>query len=92
VNGDVPGRHRRTAADDLLDQVAHGVQGDAKPGQRPDGEAVAIPDEAEQEVLGADVVVVEAPGFVLRQDDHPPCPAGESFELGCGLGGSVAAG
>ena len=36
--------------------------------------------EAEEDVLGADVVVVEEPGFFLGQD-HDTCPVlGEPFE------------
>jgi hypothetical protein len=46
-------------------------------------------------VLGADVVVIEHPGFFLRQDNHPPRPVGKPLEHvvallthGAGLGGS----
>ncbi|GJF29756.1 hypothetical protein KNE206_24560 [Kitasatospora sp. NE20-6] len=31
-------------------------------------------------MLGADVVVVEHPGFFLSQDDNPPRAVGEPFE------------
>jgi hypothetical protein len=34
----------------------------------------------EQDVLGADVVVVEHPGLFLGQDDDPPCAVGEPLE------------
>ncbi|GAA4724913.1 hypothetical protein Prum_101050 [Phytohabitans rumicis] len=37
-------------------------------------------DETKQEVLRADVVVVEHPGFFLSQDDNPAGPVGEPFE------------
>jgi hypothetical protein len=37
-------------------------------------------DQAQEDVLGADVVVVEHPGFFLRQDDHPSGSVGEPFE------------
>ena len=37
-------------------------------------------DQAEQDVLGADVVVVEQARFFLRQDHDPPGPVGEAFE------------
>jgi len=37
-------------------------------------------DEAEQDVLGADVVVIEHPGFFLRQDNNPPRPVGKPLE------------
>jgi hypothetical protein len=31
-------------------------------------------------VLGADVVVVEKPGFLLGEDHHSAGPVGETFE------------
>src|ERR1035437_7831159 len=42
--------------------------------------------EAEQDVLRADVVVTEHPGLVLRQDDNPPCPVSEPLEHGAPYG------
>ena len=36
--------------------------------------------QAEQDVLRADVVVLQRPRLVLREDDHLPCPFGESLE------------
>ncbi len=38
------------------------------------GDALTLPDEAEQQVLGADVVVAEAAGLVDRQLDDALCP------------------
>ena len=63
---DVPGRRLLAPADDLLDLVPHGVQADAQRLERLGRYAVALADEAEQDVLGADVVVIEHPGFFLR--------------------------
>jgi hypothetical protein len=37
-------------------------------------------DEAEQDVLSANVVVIQHPGFFLRQDYNPPRPVGEPLE------------
>jgi hypothetical protein len=37
-------------------------------------------DQAQEDVLGADVVVVEHPGLFLGQDDHPTGSVGEPFE------------
>src|SRR6185437_567927 len=37
-------------------------------------------DQAEQEVLGADVVVIELPGFFLRQHHDPAGPVGKPLE------------
>ena len=37
-------------------------------------------DQPEQDVLGADVIVVEQPRFLLSEDDDSTSPIGESFE------------
>jgi hypothetical protein len=74
---DVPGRRLLPAADDLLDLGAHRFEGDAEGLQGRGGHALALVDQAEQDVLGADVVVVEEPGLLLGQHNHPPGPVGE---------------
>ena len=56
-------------ADDLLDLVPHGIQADPQRLQRLRPDTFALADEAEQDVLGTDVVVIERPGFVLRLDN-----------------------
>jgi hypothetical protein len=40
----------------------------------------ALVNEAEQDVLSADVVVVEHPGLVLSQDNNLPRPVGKSLK------------
>jgi hypothetical protein len=77
---DVPRRRLLARTDDLLDLGAHGLQGDAQGLQCLGGHALALVDEAEQEVLGADVVVVEHARLVLGQDDHAPRAVGEPIE------------
>jgi hypothetical protein len=67
-------------ADDLLDLLADRLQADAKRLERLGRHTLALMDEAEQDVLGANVVVVEHPGFFLRQDDNPPRPVGKPLE------------
>ena len=67
-------------ADDLLDLGAHGLQGDVEALQRLGGDALALVDEAEQDVLGADVVVGEHAGLFLGQHDHPAGTVGEPLE------------
>ena len=42
--------------------------------------ALALVNKSQQDVLGADVVVVEHPGFFLSQDDNPPRAVGEPLE------------
>ena len=78
--GDVAGRGLLALADDLLDLLAHGVQGDPEALQSLGGDAFALVDQAEQDVLGPDVVVVEHARFLLRKHDHPAGPVGEPFE------------
>ena len=78
--GDVTGRRLLALADDLLDLLAHGLERDAEGLERLGGDALALVDEAEQDVLGADVVVVEHPGLFLGQDDDPAGAVGEPLE------------
>src|SRR6266487_3919992 len=56
-----------------------GVVG-ANRGQHLRGHALALAEQAEQDVLGADVVMVEAPGLLLGEHDHPPGLVGEPLE------------
>ena len=78
--GDVTGGGGLALADDLDDLGAHGVQGDVHRLQRLGGHALALVDEAEEEVLGADVIVVERARLVLGQDDDAAGAVGEAFE------------
>src|SRR4029077_1274145 len=77
---DVSRRSRLALSDDLLDLGANRLQGDPEGLQGLRGHTLALVDEAEQDVLGADVVVVEHPGLFLRQDDTPPRSVGEPLE------------
>ena len=58
------------AADDELDRRADLVEFDAEIGEHLGGDAVALTHEAKQDVLGPDVVVVEAVRFLLGQRKH----------------------
>ena len=77
---DVPARRRAALADDLLDLAAHGLERDAERLEGLRGDALTLVDEPEQDVLGADVVVVEEARLFLGQDDDPAGPVGEPFE------------
>ena len=44
------------------------------------GEPFALVDQAEQDVLGPDVVVIEEPRFFLREHDDPPSAISETLE------------
>ena len=72
--------HAVAAADDELDRRAHLVELDAQVRQDLGGDALALADQPEQQVLGADVVVVEALGLFLREGQDLPRPLGELVE------------
>ena len=81
------GRERNVAAgrlgalaDDVDDLLANGVEADAHGLQGAGGDAFAFVDEAEKDVLGADVIVVEKTSFFLGQDNDSASPLGESLE------------
>ena len=76
----MPGRRRPALADDLFDLVADGLERDAEALEGLGGDAFAFVDEAQEDVLGADVAVVQQPRFLLRQHDDPPGSVGEAFE------------
>ena len=75
--------HRLAAADDELDRRAHLGQLHAQVAEDARGDAVALAHQPEQQVLGADVVVVEALRLLLRQRQHLAGPLGELVELVC---------
>ena len=77
---DVTARRLLALADDLLDLGAHGLQRDVEALQRLGGDALALVDEAEQDVLGPDVVVGEHAGLFLGQHDHPAGSVSEPLE------------
>ena len=77
---DVPARRLLALADDLLDLRADGLQRDAEALQSLGGDALTLVDQTQEDVLGADVVVAEHPGFFLRQDDHPAGSVCEPLE------------
>src|SRR6266508_304497 len=74
---DVAGRGALALPDDLLDLGADRLQRDTERLQRPNGDALALAEQAEQQVLGGEVVVVAQPGFVLGKHNHPSSPVGE---------------
>ena len=60
--------------------VADGVKRDSQGLERFRGDAVTLVDEAQQDVLGPDVIVVEQPGFFLCKDDYPASSVRESLK------------
>ena len=67
-------------ADDLLDLATDGLERDPERLAGLGGHAFALVDESEEDVLGADVVVVEQACLFLRQHHHSSGPVGEPFE------------
>ena len=78
--GDVPGRGLGTLADDLDDLRANRLERDAHSLEGAGGDALPFVDEPEEDVLRADVVVIEESGLLLCEDDHPPGPVCETLE------------
>ena len=67
-------------ADDLLDLAANPFERDPERLERLGRHALALVDEAEEDVLGTDVVVVEHARFFLGQNHNPTRAVGEPFE------------
>ena len=60
------------ARDLLLDVGADAAERHAQPFQDAGGHAVVLADQAEQQVLGAHVVLAQARRFFLGEEDDPP--------------------
>ena len=67
-------------ADDLDDGGADGLALDLHRLQGLGGDALTLGDQAEQQVLRADVVVLETASLVLREHDDPASAVGKAFE------------
>ena len=80
---DVPIGNRIALTDHLLYLFAGGIQFHALGGQGLGGDTVTFPDQAQEEVLGADVIVLQSAGLFLRQHNHPPRTVGKPFEHTC---------
>ena len=78
--GQLPHRdHVGAGLDDLLDLVADLPQVDVQVLQDVRGDAAALLDQAEQDVFGADVLVVESLGLLVGQLHHLAGTVGEAF-------------
>ena len=67
-------------SNDELDRGADLVQLHAQVGKHLGGDAIAFAHQSEEDVLGADIVVVEAVGFFLCERQHAACALGELVE------------
>src|SRR6185503_4126921 len=77
---DLAGRDLVALADDSRDLRPHFLHRDVERLEYPRREALFLAEQPEQDVLGADVVVLERPGLVLREDDDLASPFSEAFE------------
>ena len=77
---DLAGRDLVALPDDAGDLRAHLLDGDVEALEHAGGETLFFAEQAEQDVLGADVVVLEGAGLVLGQHDHLSGSLGEAFE------------
>ncbi len=77
--------HVRAGLDDLLDLQADLAQVDVEVFEDVGGDARAFLDQAQEDVLGADVLVVEALGLLVGQLHHLASPVCKSFIHSCRL-------
>src|SRR4029078_4345157 len=77
---DLTRRHLVALADDARDLGAHLLDGDVEALQAPCRKPLLLPQEAQEDVLGPDVVVLQRSGLVLCENDDLSCPLSEPFE------------
>ena len=82
--GDLARGHLLAGADDADHLGAHTLDGDVQALEHAGGKALLLTKEAEEDVLGADVVVLERPRLLLGEDDHLACAFCKSLEHGGG--------
>ena len=78
-----------TLTDNLLHLLAHGIKVDAQRLKSLSCNALALVNQTKQDVLGADVVVVQKFCFFLRQNDNSASLIGEFLEHLYSLIGSL---
>ena len=77
---DLAGGDLLAGADDADHLRAHPFDGDVEGLEDAGGETLLLAEQAEQDVLGADVVVLERPRLLLGEDDDLAGSLGESLE------------
>src|SRR6478609_9987630 len=82
--GDLARGHLLAGADNADNLGAHALHGDVQGLEDACGKALLLTEEAEEDVLGPDVVVLERPRLLLGEDDHLTCSLCESLEHGLG--------
>src|SRR4029453_3022538 len=64
---------------------AHALNGDVEGLEYARSKSFLLAQEAKEDVLGTDVVVLEDSGLLLGEDDHLASPFGEALKHGCAL-------
>ena len=82
MKGIWPGGDLFAGADDADDLGAHALDGDVERLEDAGRQTLLLAQQAEQDVLGADVVVLERASFLLGEDDHLAGSLCESLEHG----------
>jgi hypothetical protein len=77
---DLAGGDLLAGADDANDLGADALDGDVEGLEHPRGEALLLAQQPEQDVLGADVVVLQGPRLLLGEDDYLAGSLCESLE------------
>ena len=81
---DLAGGDLLAGADDAHHLGAYALHGDVEALEHASRQALLLAEQAEQDVLGADVVVLEGPRLLLGEDDHLSSSLCESLEHGGG--------
>src|SRR5262245_14439707 len=97
---DLAGRDFVALTDDPRHLSSDLLDGDVERLQHPRSETFLLTEQAKQQMLGADVVVLQGPGFVLGKDDDLASSFGKaleqpsisSFQTSAGLGGPAVRG
>ena len=82
---DLPGGDLLAGSDDADHLRADALHRDVERLEHTRGETLLLAEESEQDVLGADVVVLEDAGLLLGEDDHLSGPFGETLKHCCSL-------
>src|SRR4029079_1453370 len=78
--GDLAGGDLLARPDDADNLSADALDGDVEGLEDAGGQALLLAQQAEEDVLGADVIVLENPGLLLGEDDHLASPFGEALK------------
>ena len=78
--GNMARRRRPALADNFLNLITNCLERNRHALESFRSNSFALVNESEQDVLGADVGMIEKAGLLLREDDYPPGSVSEAFE------------